>query len=159
VDSRITPQEAQASLETVDRSRRRVIDEVDLPRWYWWGLAVGWIGLGVVTDLKHPWITTLATLIFGAVHATVAPRVANGRHRSQRLSVRQEVAGPRTAAVVIGAVVGLGCLTVAGALATEADGARHPVTITSVFVAVLIVLGGPRLLASVRRRAARTAHL
>jgi hypothetical protein len=31
------------------------------------------------------------------------------------------------------------------------------VTITSIFVAVIIVLGGPQLLAWVRRRAARTA--
>jgi hypothetical protein len=38
-----------------------------------------------------------------------------------------------------------------------ADGANHPVTITSVFVGVIIVLGGPQLLAVVRRRAARDA--
>ncbi|MBV9423731.1 MAG: hypothetical protein JOZ98_12525 [Solirubrobacterales bacterium] len=153
----VTPQEARAALAAVDRGRLRVIEEIDLPRWYWWGLAVGWIALGVTTDLKHPWLTAAATLVFGAVHASVAPRVANGRHRTRRLSVRAEVAGRQTAWLVIGGVATLGCLTVAGALAASADGARHPVTIASVVVAVIIVLGGPQLLAWVRRGSARTA--
>ena len=48
-------------------------------------------------------------------------------------------------------------VVVAGSLAVSADGAGHPVTITSVFVAVIIVLGGPQLLGAVRRRVARDA--
>jgi uncharacterized membrane protein len=52
-------------------------------------------------------------------------------------------------------VASLAIVTIAGALAASADGARHPVTIASVFVAVIIVLGGPQLLAWVRRRAAQ----
>lgn len=151
----ITPDEALSALDTVDRGRRHVIDEIDLPRWYWFGLALGWIALGVITDLQHPWLTAAATLVFGAVHSSVAPRVVDGRHRSHRVSVRRELSGRQTAHLVLGGVVALGFLTVAGSLALHADGARHPVTITSVFVAVIIVLGGPRLLAAVRRRVAR----
>ena len=150
----ITPQEARAALDTIDRGRRRVIDEIDLPRWYWWGLALGWIALGYVTDLNHPCLTAAATLAFRAVHAAVAPRVASGRNRSPKLSVRAELTGRRTAQLVIGCVASLGVVTIAGALAASADGARHPVTIASMFVAVIIVLGGPQLLAWVRRRAA-----
>jgi hypothetical protein len=158
MEHQISPQEARAALETVDHSRLRVIDEIDLPRWYWWGLALGWIGLGVITDLKHPWLTAGATLLFGAVHASVAQRVADGRHRTRRLAVSSKLSGRRTARLVIGGVVALGLLTVAGALAASADGAGHPVTIASVPIAILILLGGPRLLALVRRRAAQTAE-
>jgi hypothetical protein len=154
MEREITPLEARAALDTIDHGRRRVIDEIDMPGWYWWGLALGWIALGFVTDLKHPWITAGATLLFGAVHSTVAPRVASGRHRTPHLSVRAEVAGRHTARLVIGAVVALAVVTVAGALAASADGARHPVTMASILVAVIIVLGGPRLLALIRRRAA-----
>jgi hypothetical protein len=154
MESQLTPQEARAALDTVDRERLRVIEEIDLPRWYWWGLALGWIALGYITDLKHPWVTAAATLVFGAVHAGVAPRVASGRHKTSQLSVRAELAGRQTARLVIGCVAALGVVTIAGALAASADGARHPVTIASVVVAVTIVLGGPRLLAAVRRRAA-----
>jgi hypothetical protein len=157
MEQRLTPQEARAALDTVDRGRLRVIEQIDLPRWYWWGLALGWIGLGLITDLKHPWITAAATLVFGAVHASVAPRVTSGRHRTKRLSVSAEVAGRHTTRLVIGGVIGLACITIAGALAASADGARHPVTIATVFVAVMIVLGGPQLLAWIRRRAARAS--
>lgn len=158
MDTRITPQEARTALDTVDRDRLRVIDEIELPRWYWFGLALGWIALGFITDLKHTWITAAATLLFGAVHANVAPRVASGRHRTPRLSVSAQLAGRHTARLVIGGVIALVCLTIAGGFAASADGARHPVTIASMFVAVIIVLGGPQLLASVRRRAVRNAR-
>jgi hypothetical protein len=156
MEAHVTPQEARAALDTVERDRLRVIDEIELPRWYWWGLALGWVALGFVTDLKHTWVTAAATLVFGAVHATVAPRAASGRHRTQRLSVSAELAGRHTFGLVIGGLIALACLTIAGSLAASADGARHPVTIASLFVAVMIVLGGPMLLASVRQRAART---
>ena len=155
MEPQVTAHEARAALDSVDRGRRQVIDEIDLPRWYWFGLAVGWIALGFITDLKHPWLTTAGTLLFGAVHSTVAPRVVDGRHRSNRVSVSRELTGRQTARLVLGGVVACALLTIGGALAVGADGAHHPVTITSVFVAVIIVLGGPQLLASVRRRAAR----
>jgi hypothetical protein len=150
----ISPLEARGALDAIDRGRRQVIDEIDLPAWYWWGLALGWIGLGVITDLKHPWLTAAATLLFGAVHSAVAPRVASGRHRTHQVSVRADVVGRRTARLVVGSVAALGLVTVGAALAASADGARHPVTIASVLVAVIILLGGPRLLAAIRRRAA-----
>ena len=150
----MTPGEARAALDAIERGRERVIDEIDLPNWYWWGLALGWIGLGVITDLKHPWLTAAATLVFGAVHAAVAPRVASGRHRTDQVSVRAEVVGRRTARLVIGSVAALGVVTVAAGVAASADSARHPVTMASVLVAVIILLGGPRLLAAIRRRAA-----
>lgn len=152
----VTPNEAREALDVVDRGRRHVIEEIDLPRWYWFGLALGWIALGFLTDLNHPWLTAAATLVFGAVHSAVAPRVVDGCHRSDRVRVRRELTGHQTARLVLGGVVVLGFLTVGGSLALHADGARHPVTITSIFVAIIIVLGGPQLLAAVRRRVART---
>jgi hypothetical protein len=151
----VTPLEARAALDAIDRGRRRVINEIDLPRWYWWGLALGWIGLGFITDLRHAWLTAGATLAFGAVHSAVAPRVVSGRHRTRSVSVRADVAPRRTGSLVLLGLVALAGVTIAASLAASADGARHPVTIASVLVAVIILLGGPALLAGVRRRAAR----
>jgi hypothetical protein len=71
--------------------------------------------------------------------------------------VRAEVVGRDTARIVVGIVASLGCLTVGLALAAHADGARHPVTIASVVIATMIVLGRPQLIAAVRRRAAQTS--
>jgi 4-hydroxybenzoate polyprenyltransferase len=149
-----TPEEALAALNAVERGRLTVIDEIGLPRWYWWGLALGWVALGFVTDLKHAWLTAAATFAFGAVHASVAARAASGRRRTQRLSVRAEVAGRRTARLIVGCVAALGGLTVGLALAASADGASHPVTIASAFVALTILLGRPQLIGAIRRRAA-----
>jgi hypothetical protein len=153
----VTPLEARAALETIQRERLRVIEEIDLPSWYWWGLAAGWIGLGLINDLASAWVASVATVVFGALHASVAPRVIHGRRRSRRLGVSADVAGAHVARLVIAGLIGLAGVTVAVALAARADGADHPVTVASVFVAVLIVLGGPRLLAVVRRRATAAA--
>ena len=155
MDHRVSPQEAQTALATVEHSRRRVVDEIDLPRWYWYGLAVGWVALGVLADLKHPIVTAVATLVFGTTHASVAPHVIDGRHRTRRLSVHAELVTRRLPMLVIGSLIVLAALTVAGSLLAAADGARHPVTVTSVVVAVVIVLGGPALLAALRRRTTR----
>jgi uncharacterized membrane protein YhiD involved in acid resistance len=144
----ITPDEAEAALANVDRRRERVIEEIGLPGWYWWGLALGWIAVGVASDSGVWWVATAATLIFGAVHANVVPRVASGRHRTRQLSVRAELAGRRTAILVVLGVAALGLLTVAVGFALDADGTRDPSIVASIFVAVLILLGGPRLLAS-----------
>lgn len=157
MDPPVTPLEARAALNTVARGRRRVIDEIDLPRWYWLGVALGWIGLGLITDLRNNWLSVAATVGFGAVHAAVFPRVMSGRHRTQRLSVSADVAGREAPWLVIGALIALAGVTIAGSLAAAADGAGHPVTVASIVVAVMIVFGGPHLLAVVRSRAARGA--
>jgi hypothetical protein len=152
----ITPDEAQAALRTADRGRRQVIDQVDLPAWYWWGLAIGWIALGVIADLKNGWATTAACLVFGAVHSAVAPRVIDGRHGNDRLRVGRDVVGRRITMLVLGGLVALAGVTVGVSLALHADGARHPTTAASILVAVILVLGGPRLLAEARNRLARS---
>jgi hypothetical protein len=154
-----TDADARAALEAIERSRRQVIEEIDMPRWYWWGLAIGWVGLGVLTDLRNPWVTGVATLAFGAIHSSVAQRVWSGRHRTNQLSVRAEVAGRHVPRFVIAGLISLAALTIAGALAASADGARHPVTIASIVVAIIIVLGGPRLMAAVRGRVGQTSSV
>jgi hypothetical protein len=149
----ITRDEAAAALSAVERERLRVAEEIGLPAWYWRGFALGWILVGIAADLGSVWVSAAATLLFGATHAAVVPRVASGRHRSDMLSVRADLAGSRTAKVVLLFVATLGLVTVAVALAVSADGARDPSIIASVFVATLLLLGGPRLLAATRRPA------
>jgi hypothetical protein len=51
-----TLHEARAALDTIERGRLTVVAEIDLPRWYWAGLALGWIGLGFVADLGYGWV-------------------------------------------------------------------------------------------------------
>ena len=150
--------DAQAALLTIDRQRRRVLDEIDMPRWYWWGLGLAWIVLGLSSDLAPAWLTVALMVVVGAVHAAVSHHVLSGRHRSRQLSVRQDLVDRDVPAFVITFLLGLVAVTVAAALLVAADGARHPSTIASVGVAVALVLGGPQLMAAMRRRAIRKAE-
>ena len=150
----ISDTEAQLALGSIEHRRRQVIAEIDMPRWYWWGLAAGWIGLGVLADLDHPWLTLAVTLCFGAAHAFVASHALSGRHRSQQLSVRADVVDPHIPALVIGFLLLMVAATVVLALVADADGARHPSIMASVVVGTVVLLCGPALMAAVRRRLA-----
>jgi len=147
----ISESDARMALGSIEQRRRQVIDEIDMPRWYWWGLALGWVGLGVITDLKIAYLTAIVTPLFGAVHASVAGRLLSGRHGSSQLSVRADVVWRHIPAVMIAFLLGLAGVTIALAVAANADGAHHPVTWASIVVAVAILCGGPRLMAAVRR--------
>jgi hypothetical protein len=153
----LTREEALAALGDVRRGTQHVIDQVDVPTWYWYGLAAGWIVLGFLTDLKVAWLTSVATLAFGAIHSAIAPRVIDGRRAKAGVRVGRDLVGRQIAGQILVGLVALAGVTVAVAVAVGADGARHPVTIAGVFVAVLLVLGGPRLLQRARHRLARDA--
>jgi hypothetical protein len=155
--SEISDGDAQLALSSIDLRRRQVIAEIDMPWWYWWGVALGWVGLGIVADLGNAWVSLVATLAFGAAHSTVALRVLSGRHRTGRLSVRADVVSRQVPVLVIGYLVLLVAVTIPIALAVNADGAGHPSTIASVIVAVGVLGGGPRLMAAVRRRSVERA--
>jgi hypothetical protein len=151
----ITDADARSALTNIETRRRQIIAEIDIPRWYWWGVALGWVGLGVITDFGIAWLTFVATLTFGAVHSSVAQHVLSGRHGSRQLSVRSDVVDRRLPLLVFGGLIGLAAVTIVLAVLAHADGAEHPVTMASVVVAVAVLLGGPTLVAAVRRRAER----
>jgi len=158
MNPQVSPADARGALAEVDRRRLTVIDEVGIPQWYWSSLAAGWVVLGVLADIAPSWVSSVATFVFAAAHSAVAPRVVSGRHGTRHLSVRADIVGKRISRLVLGGLVLLGAVTVAGALAARADGARHPVTIASIGVALILVLGGPQLMAGMRRRVARAAR-
>jgi len=150
-----TDAEARAALHGVEQARRRVIDQIGMPRWYWWGLAACWVGLGVLADVANPWVLAAATLTFGAVHSAVSQRLLGGRRRTSDVKVRADVLGRRAPLLIFGFLVALGLLTVALAFAADADGAEHPATMASLLIAVAILLGGPGLMARIRADATR----
>jgi hypothetical protein len=148
--------EARFALSSIEERRRQVIAEIDVPRWYWFSLAAGWVALGVIADFAPTWVDIAATVLFGAAHATIAPRVLSGRRGSSQLSVRGELVDRRIPVLIIGLLVVMVAVTVALALLLHLDGARHPATWASVVVAALLLVGGPALMSTVRRHAERT---
>ncbi|MDX6276118.1 MAG: hypothetical protein QOJ72_246 [Nocardioidaceae bacterium] len=153
----ISEADARLALRSIEDQRQQVIAQIDLPRWYWLGLAGGWVLLGMANDTGNPWITTAATLIFGAVHAAAASHVFSGRHKSAQLSVHAAVVGRRLPRMLFAWLIGLTLVTIGIAFAVNADGADHASTISAVFAATVILCGGPRLMASFRDRIAKDA--
>ena len=151
----ISPTEASLALAAVQRRRHEVLAEIDVPRWYWPSLAAGWAGLGMLADFGPPWATSVATVLFGAVHSTIAPRVLSGRHASTRVSIRGVAVSRWTPAVILVFLVAMTGLTISVALVFNADGARHPASLAGFVVAALVLAAGPRLMTGVRTRAQR----
>ena len=149
----ISRADASRALDDVERRRRQVVAEIDVPAWYWRGLAAGWVALGLVTVADMPWLSVLATVVFGAVHAAIAGHVTDGRHGSSRLSVRADLVSRHVRAAVTGFLLLLVAVTVGIALVVDALGAPQPVLISSILVACTILIAGPRLMAVLRRRA------
>src|SRR5262245_58676654 len=153
-----TEAEARIALHGAEQARQRVIDQIGMPWWYWWGLAACWIGLGVLADLDAPWWLVIgATVVVGVGHSYVFQRLVAGRRRTGEVKVRADVAGRHAHVVVIGFLLAIVGVTVAVALALDSDGAGHPSIWASVFVAILLLLGGPRVMAWIRDRATRRA--
>lgn len=134
--------EAAEALATVERGRREVLREAGVPAWYLWGLAIGWVALGALADAGNPWATGIGTLVFGAVHAAVFRRAAEGRRRTGRVSIRREAVTRGIMPAVFGSLLLMIGVTIAAAVLAAADGADHPVTMAGVLVAVIILLGG-----------------
>lgn len=155
MNDEVTEAEARLALNPIEQRRQQVIAEIDLPSWYWISLAAGWIVLGVLAQYGPAWATFAGTLVFGAVHAAVSPRILSGRHASPYLSVHSDLVNRRVPALVIGFLILMTAVTVALALIANADGARHAAVFASVVVALLVLLGGPRLMDTVRRHAER----
>jgi hypothetical protein len=84
----ISQTEARLAVEAIQRRRADVIAAIDVPSWYWPGMAAGWVGLGLIADNSPSWVSTLATVLFGAIHSTIAPRVLTGRHPSSDVGLR-----------------------------------------------------------------------
>ena len=153
-----TETEARLALESVRKGRQQVVDEIGMPWWYWWGLAAAWVVLGLLSNFNAPWwVLSVATILVGAGHATVAHRVLAGRQRTGGVRVRGDVAGDRGMLLVIGFLLALVGVTIAVAVGLSADGAGHPSIWASGFAAVLVVLGGPRVMTAIRDDATRRA--
>lgn len=148
--------EASFALSSIEQRRRQVIAEIDVPPWYWFALAGGWVALGVIADYAPPWAYLAGTVLFGAAHASIAPRVLSGRRGSRNLSVRGDLVSGRIPLMIVGLLVVMVVLTVLISLLLHADGARHPATWASVMVAALLLVGGPAFMGAIRRRAERS---
>jgi hypothetical protein len=155
MSSEITESEARLALGSIEQRRRQVVAEIDVPSWYWAGLAGGWVALGALANWGPAWSVIVGTVAFGAAHASVSSWVLSGRHGSSRLSVGSDMVTRSIPLMVVGFLMVMTVVTVAFALFLSADGARNPAFLAGVVSAALVLTGGPCVMASVRRHAER----
>jgi hypothetical protein len=151
----ISRTEAALALETVQRRRQDVVSALDVPRWYWPGMAAGWAVLGTLADYGPVWASTAATLAFGAAHASIARQSMSGRHASARVSISRDLVSRWVPTAIVAFLAVMVLLTVAVALVLDGDGARHPAALAGGFVALVVLAAGPHLMHAARHVALR----
>ncbi|MFE9390113.1 hypothetical protein [Streptomyces sp. NPDC006784] len=146
-----TAEQADEAMAVVDRAQRQVAAEVGLPRIYWWGMAAGWLALGLIDQFGPAWLTVVATVGFGMGHSAFAARLLSGRRRTGRLQVSAAVAGRRVPFVVVGMLLGLVGVTILASMALKADGTGHPAVWSAALTALVTGFGGPEILRTLLR--------
>ncbi|NMO02559.1 hypothetical protein HH308_15195 [Gordonia sp. TBRC 11910] len=151
--SGIDHDQARSALDAARRAQRSVADEVGLPRGYWWGMAAGWVVLGLLADFTPSWVTTVATIAFSFGHALLATRLLDGRHRTSGIQLSRETASRKIPLIVTGILLVMVALTIAAGFALGADGAAHSASWAAVIVGAVVGFGGPEIFSAARRLA------
>ena len=147
----IDPEEALDALESANRARKQMSDEVGLPKGYWWAMAAGWLALGAIAQFCPWWVSVAATVVFGVGHSILASRLLSGARRTSGVQVSREITGVKNVLVVVGILLVLVALTISFALVLDAQGVGMPALWSGLVVAVMTGIGGPEILASVRK--------
>ena len=144
---RIPAIDAELALAEVHARREQVIGSNLVPGWFWpsiGGLMVLFVG-AVESDVA--WVVAVGTLIYvlglGALIVAVVRRA--------RVQVRPELLGTRGGLAIAGFALGLVAVGLALGFGLQALGVPYPATVAVVPVAVALAVGGPRLMAYLRR--------
>ena len=148
---------ARSALSAVEYSRRQVIAEIDMPP-----LVLARPGRGMdrtrIDRRRRPRVDGCDCDADIWLPTRRRRRTCCRAGASGFVERAGELAGTHVSALVITFLVGLVALTIAAALLIDADGdaiRRSPVSLAAIAVA----LGGPELMAAVRRRALRNVAL
>lgn len=141
--------EAAAALSTVEQRQRQIVDQAQLPTLFWWATSLLMVVFAVAVDTyrNHPVAIGVSVVVFVAAVLTVTGWAVR---RAARAQVSNRLLGPRgvlAILVFVGVDVGI---SLAVAFAMQARGLTHPATIGVAIGAVLLALGGPRLMAYLR---------
>jgi hypothetical protein len=144
-----SPDEAAAALSIVEQRRRQVVDQAQIPERFWWAIAALMVAFAAAVDTyrNRPLGLGLSVVLFvAAVLALTGWAV----HSAARAQVSNELLGARGVLMIlafVGIVVGI---SLAVAFVVQARGATHPATTGVAVGAVLLALGGPRLMTYLR---------
>jgi hypothetical protein len=149
--------DAARELAEIEKRQAAALRRVLVPAWYWWAVGAGMIALGAVVDTQATGVVVAGALVFAVLVAALSVWAIAGGMTGAR--ARSELLGPEGAAgivlldlLVVGAAISV-------ALVLRQLGWPYPAVAGTAAGALLLVAGGPFLMArlerSMRARAAR----
>lgn len=141
--------DAARALDEIRRRQQQVIDQATVPGWYWWAVGALMVVLAVGVDVRTPAAVGAAVPVFviGLLSATgVAVR---GQFRQARL--RNGLLDGRGVAAILGFVALIVGGTLGIAFALRAGGVHYPATLACLAGGIVMGLGGPALMRTLRR--------
>jgi hypothetical protein len=143
----IPPVDAELALAEVQARREQVVGSNLVPTWFWrslGGLMILFVA-GVESHVR--WLVVASSVVYAIGLATLILLVI----RRSPVQVRPELLGLRGGVAIGGFAGGLVVVGVGLGLGLEALGVPFPATVGVAAVAVGLAVGGPRLMAYLRR--------
>ncbi|GIE30868.1 hypothetical protein Ait01nite_039130 [Actinoplanes italicus] len=143
----IPPVDAELALAEMRARREQVVDTNLVPSWFWVAVSVLMLGFVAGIETRIGWVIAVATLVYtlglGAVILALV--------RKARVQVRQTLIGTRGILTILGFAAALVAVGIGLGFAFEALAVPFPATLAILPVAAGLVLGGPRLMAHLRK--------
>jgi hypothetical protein len=143
----IPPIDAELALAEVHARRAQVVGNNLVPAWFW--PAIGGLMLLFVAAMESdiPWLVAAGSVVYAFGLTTLIVLVV----RRARVQVRPDLLGVRGGLAIAAFTLCLVAFGVGLGLTLQALGVPWPATIACVPVAVALAVGGPRLMAHLRR--------
>jgi hypothetical protein len=144
-----SPDDAAAALSTVERRQRQVVDQAEVPTPFWWATGILMVAFAAAVDSyrDRPAVIAVSVVIFVAA---ILRLTGWADRRAVRAPVSNRLLGPRGVLAIL-AFIGVDiAISLAVVFVLQSRGVSRPATAGVAVGAVLLALGGPRLMAFLR---------
>jgi hypothetical protein len=143
------PDEAAGALTEIARRRAQVVTLMIVPNWFWWAVALLMVGFSAAVDTRRPLIVGIATAAFVLGILLATGRLVLGI--LGRAQPRNDRFAPAGVFAILGFVAAILAVALPTSFALKAAGFAYPATAGVGLGAVVMVVGGPRLMSYLRR--------
>ena len=158
-EQRMESGDAARELEEIQRHQAGVIEAVLVPRWYWWAVGLLLVPLGAVADSHQRSATAVGAVVVALLIAAVSVWMITGVYRGAR--IHPATLGAAGSLYIVGFIWVVVGVSLVFAFSWQAAGYAYPGTLGTIIAAAMLIVGGPLLMARIRRvmvRSSPVAH-
>jgi hypothetical protein len=141
--------DAGRALAEIRRRQQQVIDQATVPAWYWWAAGALMVVLAAGVDIRTPAALGAAVPVFAVGLLSATGVAVRGQFRQAKL--RNGLLDGRGVAAILGFVALIVGGTLGIAFALRAGGVHYPATLACLAGGIVMGLGGPVLMRTLRR--------